>query len=176
MKKLSILTLFFALLFTHCSSGDDDYSTSEGSGSWTFGDYTYRSRNDISIAENDDTVTIVTSSGEDNASQDFSGSALIFSFTNKGSGTYEIVPYGDVATTLDDKVIEVSCTIGISTVNATRYETYTDTGAEAVVTYKDDGTYEVVIAEEVPLEKTTEVGTGVPNAENSYNLSVSGIN
>lgn len=173
--KMHKLTIFFFLATTFlmsCSSSDDPQEP-ETKASWKIGNYTYELGTSTQSIQNGVAV-IVASTISDNSQGNASGSALTFILNDLGEGQYDIVESGKVALNTSEKLIEISCTIGTATVNATRYDTGSSASGQATVS-KNGNTYTVSLNSGVRITKSVEVGTGVPDAEDEYTLTAKNI-
>lgn len=178
MKTRIYLIAFLAIpfLIAGCGGADDDSNDDTPSGiggSWELGNFSYTQGTSNQNTGQDDIVVVVASTANDTSQGAASGSAVTFVFYDNGSGQYIVSPPGSVAAEPDAQLIEVSCTIGTATQNATRYDADEATSGNATIT-KDDGVFTVSIAGST-LVKTIEIGDGVPNAADSYLFTVDGV-
>ena len=175
--KLVCLLVFTALWLSACGGGSDDDGVGNvvaTPGSWKLGDFEYEAGVTVGSTGDNNIVAVVSTTEEDMSLGEASGSAISFSFLNQGEGLYAITAVNESVTDADVKRMAISCTIGSATVNATRYDSNEDSSGTATVTRKDDG-FSISVSSPVRLFKTVEVGSGVPDAENSYLFTAADI-
>ena len=164
-QLLYAFLLFIPIILSSCSS-DDDAGTVLGEGRWRLGNFRYNTG--VSNQNtNNGIVAIVASTIDDNSQGAASGSTITLLFNDLGPGTYQILESIVDPDLQLLQVMAVSCTIGTSNTNGTRYESADNPPGFATVTL-EDGEYSVTIDNEITLFKTVDIGDGVPNAEDEF--------
>jgi hypothetical protein len=144
---------------------------------WKMDNYKYVRGGSAGEFDGSVTALVISTSGFSNANGFFSGSSVGISFWGGAVGTYTIKSSETVAQAhLDNpalKFLSVFISVGIEFSNATGYESQ-DSNVTASVTLVN-GKYHVTISSPVSLIKSVNVGTGVPNAPNSFNFTCDDI-
>ncbi|WP_354359558.1 hypothetical protein [Pedobacter sp. UYP30] len=178
-KILSLLILSSSVLITSCKKSDPIAPAApSGDSNWKFGDYTYiRAASSQKSQTNDSktlTVIAVSTAGVGTYGA-FSGSGLTLSFySNLGVGKYNLGNTELLVSNPGTKILDVSCTIGTAVnTGATLYTPNAlSTDVTADITKDANGQYHVALSKPVTLFKDVVVGGGVPNAANSYELTI----
>lgn len=183
-KRIALILLATATTFSivSCSGSSDDEATvtpptnnPTTDVNWKFGDYAYAS-NGISFQNLSTDFAVITASSSPNTAYGvFNGSTLTLSFRKLGTGDYYFGSQNATITNATTKIIYPSISIGTGTVNSTLYNltgnNFVST-AKVSVTVDANGKYHVTLKDAITLNKSVNVGTGVPGAANSYSLSV----
>lgn len=179
-KLLSLLILSTSLVFTSCKKNDAIApAPTNGDSNWKFGDYTYaRGGSSQGSSASDDgktlTVIVVSTAGIGTYGA-FSGSGLTLSFySNLGVGKYNLGNTELLVSNPGTKILDVSCTIGTAVATgATLYKPNAlSTDVTADITKDANGQYHIALSKPVTLFKDVVVSGGVPNAANSYELTI----
>ena len=178
-KELSVL-LLFTLIVSCGGGGDDDNSEIESDDAvttWQFESFEYNggasSGNIRTDSEGNASGVLVITTEEDNSNGDFSGSGLTFTFNAVGSGIYDVVSSSELAEARNEDdtamVMTMSCTVGAARPDASRYDALS--GGSASVSIDNEGRYHIDVAS-ISLERTVDVGDGVPDAPANATLRV----
>jgi hypothetical protein len=144
---------------------------------WKMDNYKYVRGTSAGGFDGSVTALVIATTGSGNANGGFSGSSLSIAFWGGAVGTYTIKSSETVAQDhLDNpalKYLNIFTTVGIEFSNATSYESQ-DSNVTATITLVN-GKYHVTISSPASLLKSVNLGTGVPNAPNSFNLTCDDI-
>lgn len=178
-KLLTLLILSTSLLFTSCKKNDPIASApTNGDSNWTFGNYTYARGGSSQKSQTNDsktlTVIAVSTSGVGTYGA-FSGSGLTMSFySNLGTGKYNLGNTDLLVSNPGTKILDVQCTIGTAVNTGATLYTPNALSADVTADIRKDanGQYHVSLSKPVTLFKDVVVSGGVPNAANSYELTI----
>ena len=147
---------------------------------WSLGDNNYTGGTSNSGESADgNTGVLVVSTSNDTANGDFSGSAVTFSHTLRGSGVYQLTTTTEVATADPDdsnaKLLSLGASVGTgSGTFTTSYATQEDDGF-VIAVLDDEGRYHFSTDQLIILDRSIDVGGGVPDAPESFVLEMTNL-
>lgn len=176
---LAICLISISLIFTSCKkdhAGPDKSNT--GDCHWKLGGYTYTRGSSAQNSSTSDGNTIqaivVTTTGEGGDYGAYSGSGLTFTFySNLGTGKYTLANSTIMVSNPGSKILAMSCTIGTAVnTGAVMYTPSGNSTATADVTKDKEGQYHITLSTPVVLTKDVVVGGGIPDAADSYSITI----
>ncbi|MEE9326136.1 MAG: hypothetical protein V3U71_02495 [Cocleimonas sp.] len=167
---------------TSIVTATDGVIVSNGDVTWKLGDNSYNGGTSVALFSSINNSTVdnfgvleVTTIGFDRSNGDFSGSGVSIAHSLQGSGSYTIEENTtDLITSLSNKVITLTVTAGTinSPLAATSYKAISGT---VEVTVDNNGKYHFSIVSPITLTKAIDVGTGVPNAPDTFSFTMNNI-
>ncbi|WP_281989815.1 hypothetical protein [Aquimarina aggregata] len=184
---LKILLLLGLILFVSCSDSDDNPNPIVGGTTnslWMLGDFEYTggdASTNISSVTNTGVIAVSTL-GQDNANGNYAGSSLSVTYSLNGGGTYTVVTAQELVTILDTdpaaKLVVISCTAGAQRVDplaSSKFDSDSASGDTVIVTVDNEGKYHFSTRSSITLNKTIDIGTGIPNAPNVIDFSMDDV-
>lgn len=182
--KLLFLAFCAVIVMNTACSKDNDPATPDSNkeSQWTIGSYTYApgtsSQQYIAVPDYSGKVVAVGASttGDGGDYGAFSGSAISFIFPNHlDVGTYTLTSSTGLKADLSQKRMVITCTIGFAVNDRSAFYTSTEDSGTAELTLDKDGKYHINIVKPVKLIKDEETDDDMPDAADSYLLTVQNV-